>query len=529
MIRALTVRAGRAVAGRRAVELQRARVLPAWVRRVDLVAGRGINRGPDRTAIDRGFARLSNTADRGLLWFAIAAALALLGRPRAAVRGTLSLIPASILANLVGKTVFGGDRPLLTDIPVGRRLARHPSTPSFPSGHSASAAAFATGVALESPRAGALLAPLAVGVAYSRLHTGAHWLSDVVGGTVLGVAVAGAGRLIDPHVVPRHGLTADGEPVELPASPTGEGVLIIANARSGRHVRRRDPLRIIGRRLPDATIRVLGRGETVDGVLRQALAGALPPRVVGVCGGDGTVSATAGAARRAGLPLLVLPAGTFNHFARAVGAETVDAAIDALQAGGGLRVDVAEATLDGGEPVTVLNAVATGVYPDFLAERSRDEERLTKWGASLTAAARLARRLRPIDVVIGQRRTRAWSVFVSVNRNDPRLVATMQRRNLADRVLDVRVLHAGGSRVRAVASLIFGRRTSALLRTVRLMPPARRIESFTVPVLSATIRSPRGPVRVSHDGELADTSGSTRRLQVRLAPGGLTVYSLGPR
>ncbi|HEY8588527.1 MAG TPA: hypothetical protein VIL55_03135, partial [Naasia sp.] len=104
-----------------ALELRRARILPQWVRRVDLAAGRAVNGGVNATAVDRGFSRLSRAADRGVLWFTIALALAVLGRPRAAIRGALSLTAASILANLVGKTVFGGDRPLLDDIPVGRR------------------------------------------------------------------------------------------------------------------------------------------------------------------------------------------------------------------------------------------------------------------------------------------------------------------------------------------------------------------------------------------------------------------------
>ena len=72
---------------------------------------------------------------------------------------------ASILANLVGKQVFGGDRPLLDDIPVGRRLRKQPSSGAFPSGHSASAAAFATGIALESPGIGLAVAPVGAAVA----------------------------------------------------------------------------------------------------------------------------------------------------------------------------------------------------------------------------------------------------------------------------------------------------------------------------------------------------------------------------
>ncbi|WP_210481573.1 bifunctional phosphatase PAP2/diacylglycerol kinase family protein [Naasia sp. SYSU D00948] len=513
------------------VALRRTRLMPRWVLQTDERAATWINGASDSVRVDTAFRRLSHAADRGLLWFAAATALAIGGRPRAALRGVLSLTAASILANLIGKRVFGGDRQLLDDIPVGRRLRRHPTSPSFPSGHSASAAAFATGVALEAPVAGALLGPVAAGVAYSRLHTGAHWLSDVVGGVGLGAGVALLGA-IRPWRVPSHPIGGPGRAVALPSSADGEGVLILANESAGRHVARRDPLRIVHRRLPRAVVRVLRKGQRAEDVVAAAMRGPRPPKVLGVAGGDGTVSAVAHLARQYGLPLLVVPAGTFNHFARAVGAVSADEAIDALQAGAGLSVDVGEATVDDAEPITVLNAASVGVYPDFVALRGGYEERWTKWLASLIAAAKLARRLRPVTVAVAGRRASAWSVFVSIDRNDPRLVATLQRRRLDDRVLDVRVLHAGGSRLRAVTSLIFGRRTGAVLRALRLMPAKSRIESFLTRELTMTVRARDGVLpRIGRDGELdrpAPTGAASFVLRMRVVPGGLLVYSAGP-
>lgn len=71
-------------------------------------------------------------------------------------------------------------RPLLDGVPRVRLLERQPHTTSFPSGHSASAAAFATGVALESTRYGAVVAPVAAGVAFSRVYVGVHFPGDVL-------------------------------------------------------------------------------------------------------------------------------------------------------------------------------------------------------------------------------------------------------------------------------------------------------------------------------------------------------------
>ncbi len=56
-------------------------------------------------------------------------------------------------------------------------------------------------------------------------------------------------------------------------------------------------------------------------------------RVLGVAGGDGTINAAAEVALAADLPLLVIPGGTLNHFARDVGLGSVQDAVDALRQG----------------------------------------------------------------------------------------------------------------------------------------------------------------------------------------------------
>src|SRR5690606_32009044 len=138
------------------------------------------------------------------------------------------IVVGSALANLVGKRIFGGDRPLLKDVPLPRRLKKTPTSGSFPSGHSASAAAFATGAALESRRSGAAVAPLAAAVAYSRLHVGAHWFSDVIGGASLGAAVAVIGQMLVP-AHPREEPQPSAPSVPLPALPDGTGAFILVN------------------------------------------------------------------------------------------------------------------------------------------------------------------------------------------------------------------------------------------------------------------------------------------------------------
>jgi undecaprenyl-diphosphatase len=65
-----------------------------------------------------------------------------------------------------------------------------PRSSSFPSGHSASAFAFATGVGRTLPQAAVPLRALAAVVAYSRVHTGVHYPGDVVIGSLIGSSLA---------------------------------------------------------------------------------------------------------------------------------------------------------------------------------------------------------------------------------------------------------------------------------------------------------------------------------------------------
>ncbi|WP_460364565.1 phosphatase PAP2 family protein, partial [Actinocorallia lasiicapitis] len=97
------------------------------------------------TGLENVLPRLSHAADHSVLWFTTAAALGASGRPswrRAALRGVIAIGLASPAVNLVGKQLFRRRRPRVHLVPRVR-IHRLPTSPSFPSGHSASAAAFA--------------------------------------------------------------------------------------------------------------------------------------------------------------------------------------------------------------------------------------------------------------------------------------------------------------------------------------------------------------------------------------------------
>jgi len=153
-------------------------------------------------SLDRAMSKLSRAADHSKLSIAAAGLLALFGGRRgrhAAKAGLASVAVTSATVNLVAKQLGGRHRPdrEASEVPFARHVPM-PTTSSFPSGHSAAAFAFATGVGYTLPVAAVPLRALAAVVAYSRVHTGVHYPGDVVVGSLIGAGVAQAtARVLD--------------------------------------------------------------------------------------------------------------------------------------------------------------------------------------------------------------------------------------------------------------------------------------------------------------------------------------------
>jgi membrane-associated phospholipid phosphatase len=167
--------------------------LSAWwveAQRVDVAIYEAILRTPTPN-LDRKLSRLTQAADYSRLWLGSAAILAATrgsqGR-RAAVTGLASIAVTSAAANLVFKPLGRRSRQDASQAPVARR-APMPASSSFPSGHSASALAFATGVGSVLPAEAIPIRALATTVAYSRVHTGVHYPADVLAGAFLGTTL----------------------------------------------------------------------------------------------------------------------------------------------------------------------------------------------------------------------------------------------------------------------------------------------------------------------------------------------------
>jgi diacylglycerol kinase family enzyme len=121
-------------------------------------------------------------------------------------------------------------------------------------------------------------------------------------------------------------------------------------------------------------------------------------QVLGVAGGDGSVAAVAGVAAERGLPLVVVPTGTLNHFASDLGLDLVRplGALDAFFAGDELCVDVGRVN-----GRIFINNVSLGVYAEMLGDPGyrRDKLRVaqTKLQAVFDLELRRALRISPPD------------------------------------------------------------------------------------------------------------------------------------
>jgi diacylglycerol kinase family enzyme/membrane-associated phospholipid phosphatase len=458
----------------------------------------------DSAVLDQVMPRLSEAASHSVLWLGIAGALGVTRDKwarRAALRGLASITLASAATNVVAKNLTRRVRPS-GEVPAARRVSGVHTT-SFPSGHAASAAAFATGVALELPVLAAPAGALAGAVGLSRVVTGMHYPSDVLAGFAVGTAAG----LLTLRWWPRRQM----EPAEAarprreaPAAPAGQGLVLVVNNGSG--TASADLADQLRSELPDARIVVAQEGRELPELLTEA---ADTAKILGVAGGDGSVQMAAGLAVDRGLPLLVVPAGTFNHFAADLGVRSVADAVAALRAGDSVLVDVARAGKR-----SFVNTASTGIYVDLVRARQEYEEDLGKWPAVLVALARVLPQSRPADLVVNGRRRRMWLLFAGNCRYEPHGAAPSYRPDLIDSQLDIRIIDGNKplARVRLLAAVALG-----------TLGRCRVYQAWTASSLH--VATPDGtPVLLSVDGETVQGESS---LMLRKRSERLLVYRPG--
>jgi diacylglycerol kinase family enzyme len=164
----------------------------------------------------------------------------------------------------------------------------------------------------------------------------------------------------------------------------------------------------------DAELQVVPPGE-LAAQLRAAVA--RRPAALWVGGGDGTVSAAAGALAGTGIALGVVPLGTLNHFAKDLGLPA-----DWREAVAALK-DARSADVDLGEVNgrIFINNCSLGLYAEAVRRRNalRHHRAMGKWRAMAVASWEVFRRLRRmrLEVETAGRTTHLRTPLVVISNN----------------------------------------------------------------------------------------------------------------
>lgn len=285
--------------------------------------------------------------------------------------------------------------------------------------------------------------------------------------------------------------------------------LLLINTGAGRATRGSELALLLEavRQHPNIQIHLISRGDKVEQIVRQALQGGVA--AVGAAGGDGTINSVASALVGTPVPLVVIPFGTLNHFARDLGIPTQPTqALDLFETGVSKAIDVGEVN-----GFYFLNNSSVGLYPSLVRQRDKYKERLGKWLAFGLAGWNVLRhpRLWHIRLVIdGQTQDlKVGIVFFSNNRADMSPLLAGHRPRLDGQILDSYV-------VKAASPLELLRVAASFLRNrLEQSPLVTRTE-----VSEATLYTHRRRLRVACDGEVHRL---TSPLHYRIRPASLLV------
>jgi diacylglycerol kinase family enzyme len=201
--------------------------------------------------------------------------------------------------------------------------------------------------------------------------------------------------------------------------------LLVINPRSGQGDDA-DDLRAAAERLGVAT-HLLREGEDPAEIARGA-----PEGPVGVAGGDGSLAAVAAVALERDAPFVVIPFGTFNHFARDLGLDRNDPEA-ALQAFSGQerRIDVGRVN-----DRLFLNNVSLGLYARLVHEQN-DADRFRR----LRALWMLLRSPRGLGVTVDDKAAHARVLVVSNNEYKLDVFSLGERERLDEGALQLSIAH----------------------------------------------------------------------------------------
>ena len=230
--------------------------------------------------------------------------------------------------------------------------------------------------------------------------------------------------------------------------------------------------------------------------------------VIGMAGGDGSQALVASVASRHGIPMVVIPAGTRNHFALDLGMDRADVvgALDAFHDGVDRRIDLAEVN-----GRTFVNNASMGLYARIVQSQEYRDAKLR------TAAETLPDLIGPAAVPLdlrftlpsGEQVTSANLVLVS---NNPYQLSHLRGASTRP-VLDT-------GRLGVVSVLVRGAADAEKFAALEAAGQVSRFSGWNEWAATEFEVTSGGPVEVGVDGE-ALTMDSPLRFVIR--PGALTV------
>lgn len=163
---------------------------------------------------------ITHLGDEGIFWISVCLVLLMFKKTRKlGLAGIVALGFASVMNSIVFKDIFARERPFIMDYSHWAKVATDgweykwrlgenlkETTWSFPSGHTASSFAAATGIFYIDKKKGIIPFILAFLIGFSRIYIHVHYPSDVVAGMLTGIIFGliaclilfkGFGKLLD--------------------------------------------------------------------------------------------------------------------------------------------------------------------------------------------------------------------------------------------------------------------------------------------------------------------------------------------
>ncbi len=141
----------------------------------------------------------SLTANYGILWYVISLLPWVFGEPRPLARALFVAVPVTLVeaAGFLIKHFVARPRPPIADPSQPRQIPLPPSK-SFPSSHASMGVVGTFTVGALYPAALPALIALTLGLCFSRVYLGVHYLGDVLGGLAFGLVIGALWILLVP-------------------------------------------------------------------------------------------------------------------------------------------------------------------------------------------------------------------------------------------------------------------------------------------------------------------------------------------